>query len=59
MVITELVVNHTSDQHPCSQKARQARSGTVTMDCYVWSDMAEKYQDTRNIFQDFESSNRL
>jgi maltose alpha-D-glucosyltransferase / alpha-amylase len=56
-VITELVVNHTSDQHPWFQRARKAPPGSVERDFYVWSDTPEKYTDTRIIFQDFEHSN--
>ncbi|MEZ4599237.1 MAG: maltose alpha-D-glucosyltransferase [Syntrophotaleaceae bacterium] len=56
-VITELVLNHTSDQHPWFQRARHARPGTVHRNYYVWSDTPEKYRDARIIFQDFESSN--
>ena len=56
-VITELVANHTSDQHPWFQRARQAKPGTSMRDFYVWSDTSEKYQDARIIFKDFESSN--
>jgi maltose alpha-D-glucosyltransferase/alpha-amylase len=56
-VITELVVNHTSDQHPWFQKARYAKKESSRRDFYVWSDNPEKYQDARIIFKDFESSN--
>jgi maltose alpha-D-glucosyltransferase/alpha-amylase len=56
-VITELVLNHTSDQHPWFQRARRARPGSVWRDFYVWSDTPEKYADTRIIFLDFERSN--
>ncbi len=56
-VITELVVNHTSDQHPWFKRARAARPGSSARDFYVWSDTAEKYRDARIIFKDFESSN--
>jgi maltose alpha-D-glucosyltransferase / alpha-amylase len=56
-VITELVVNHTSDQHPWFRRARQAESGNHWRDFYVWSDTAEKYKEARIIFQDFETSN--
>ena len=54
-VITELVLNHTSDQHPWFQKSRRGESGW--RDAYVWSDTPDKYQDARVIFRDFESSN--
>jgi maltose alpha-D-glucosyltransferase/alpha-amylase len=56
-VITELVVNHTSDQHPWFQRARRAKPGTRWRDFYVWSDTPERYTETRIIFQDFEGSN--
>ena len=56
-VITELVVNHTSDQHAWFQKARRAKPGSRWRDVYVWSDTPERYGETRVIFQDFESSN--
>ena len=56
-VITELVLNHTSDQHPWFQRSRQAKPGTKWRDFYVWSDTADKYRETRIIFKDFEPSN--
>ena len=56
-VITELVINHTSDQHPWFQRARQAKAGSSARNFYVWSDHQEKYQDARVIFKDFEPSN--
>jgi maltose alpha-D-glucosyltransferase / alpha-amylase len=56
-VITELVVNHTSDQHPWFQSARRDRPGGRWRDYYVWSENPEKYQDARIIFKDFEPSN--
>ena len=56
-VITELVINHTSDQHPWFQRARRAPAGSPERDFYVWSDSTDKYSDTRIIFQDFEASN--
>jgi maltose alpha-D-glucosyltransferase/alpha-amylase len=56
-VITELVLNHTSDQHPWFQRARRARPGSINRDFYVWSDTPERYKDARIIFKDFESSN--
>lgn len=56
-VIIELIVNHTSDQHPWFQRARRAPKGSVERDFYVWSDTPEKYQEARIIFQDFETSN--
>ncbi len=56
-VITELVMNHTSDQHEWFQRSRRAAPGSRWRDWYVWSDTPEKYQEARIIFQDFESSN--
>jgi maltose alpha-D-glucosyltransferase / alpha-amylase len=56
-VITELVMNHTSDQHEWFQKARSSPPGSKWRDFYVWSDTAEEYRDARIIFQDFEASN--
>ncbi|WP_460448018.1 maltose alpha-D-glucosyltransferase [Alsobacter sp. SYSU BS001988] len=56
-VITELVINHTSDQHPWFQRARRARPGSNARDFYVWSDTDRKYVDTRIIFLDTEPSN--
>ena len=56
-VITELVINHTSDQHPWFQKARLAKPGSPARDFYVWSDTEKKYEDTRIIFLDTEKSN--
>jgi maltose alpha-D-glucosyltransferase/alpha-amylase len=56
-VITELVVNHTSDQHDWFQKSRRAQPGSKWRDFYVWSDTQEKYRDARIIFKDFEVSN--
>ena len=56
-VITELVVNHTSDQHPWFQRSRRASPGSSWRDYYVWNDNAGKYRDARIIFRDFEPSN--
>lgn len=56
-VITELVINHTSDQHPWFQRARRAPKGSPERDYYVWTDDPNQYQDVRIIFQDFEASN--
>lgn len=56
-VITELVINHTSDQHPWFQRARTAPKGSVARDMYVWSDDPTRYADARVIFSDFEASN--
>src|SRR5216684_3828924 len=56
-VITELIVNHTSDQHPWFQAARRAPKGSNKRDYYVWSDDPNKYKGTRIIFTDTEKSN--
>ncbi|MDQ3024900.1 MAG: maltose alpha-D-glucosyltransferase [Pseudomonadota bacterium] len=56
-VITELIVNHTSDQHPWFQAARRAPRDSPKRDYYVWSDDPNKYAGTRIIFTDTESSN--
>ena len=56
-VITELVINHTSDQHPWFQKARHAPPGSPEREFYVWSDTDDKYDGTRVIFLDTEKSN--
>src|SRR6187399_1805491 len=56
-VITELVINHTSDQHPWFQRARRAPKGSPERNFYVWSDDDTQYSDTRIIFVDTERSN--
>ena len=56
-VITELVINHTSDQHPWFQASRRAPAGSPERDFYVWSDTNQKYQGVRIIFTDTEKSN--
>ena len=56
-VITELVINHTSDQHPWFQAARRAPPGSSKRDFYVWSDDPNRYTGTRIIFTDTETSN--
>ena len=56
-VITELVINHTSDAHPWFQAARKAPAGSPERDFYVWSDTDQKYLGTRIIFTDTETSN--
>ncbi len=56
-VITELVINHTSDAHPWFQAARRAPAGSAKRDFYVWSDAPDRYAGTRIIFRDTESSN--
>ncbi|GAC1516838.1 MAG: hypothetical protein NVS1B4_14410 [Gemmatimonadaceae bacterium] len=56
-VVTELVINHTSDQHAWFQRARRAPKGSPERDFYVWSDDPNKYAGTRIIFTDTETSN--
>jgi maltose alpha-D-glucosyltransferase / alpha-amylase len=56
-VMIELVINHTSDQHPWFQEARSAPVGSPARDYYVWSDTDQKYRDARIIFTDTEKSN--
>ncbi len=56
-VITELVLNHTSDQHPWFQRSRRAKPGSRWRDFYVWNETSEKYKGTRVIFKDTEISN--
>ena len=56
-IITELVVNHTSDQHKWFRRARKAKPGSSYRDYYVWSDDPSMYSEARIIFQDFETSN--
>ena len=56
-VITELVLNHTSDQHPWFQRARDAPAGAPERGFYVWSETDDKFAETRIIFVDSERSN--
>jgi maltose alpha-D-glucosyltransferase/alpha-amylase len=56
-VVTELVLNHTSDQHPWFQRARRAPAGSRWRNYYVWSDDPSRYADARIIFTDYETSN--
>ena len=56
-VITELVINHTSDQHPWFQRARLAPKGSPERDFYVWGDDPNRYSGARIIFTDTETSN--
>src|SRR4051794_27283518 len=56
-VITELVLNHTSDQPPWFQRARRAKPGSPQRNFYVWSETGTEYSDARIIFKDFEPSN--
>ncbi len=56
-VITELVINHTSREHPWFQKARTSPKGSKWRNFYVWSDSDTRYSDARIIFRDFEASN--
>ncbi len=56
-IITELVLNHTSDQHPWFERARRSPPGSPERDFYVWSDDPTKWSQARIIFQDYETSN--
>src|SRR4030095_1855208 len=56
-VVIELVLNHTSDQHPWFERARRAPPGSPERDYYVWSDTNQRYQGARIIFVDAEPSN--
>ncbi|MEA3073972.1 MAG: maltose alpha-D-glucosyltransferase / alpha-amylase [Alphaproteobacteria bacterium] len=56
-VITELVINHTSDQHPWFKRARRHRPDSDARNWYVWSDTDQRYAETRIIFSDTEKSN--
>jgi len=56
-VVTELIINHTSDQHPWFRRARRAPPGSRDRDFYVWSDTPDKFRGARIIFKDFEPSN--
>ncbi len=56
-VITELVINHTSDRHAWFQRARRAPKGSPERNFYVWSDTPDLYREARIIFKDFERSN--
>ncbi len=56
-IITELVINHTSKDHPWFQRARRAPPGSRERNFYVWSDTADRYPEARIIFKDFETSN--
>ena len=56
-VLIELVVNHTSDQHPWFQRARHAPPGSPEREFYIWSDTDQKFPETRIIFSDAEQSN--
>jgi maltose alpha-D-glucosyltransferase/alpha-amylase len=56
-VITELVINHTSDQHYWFQRARQAPLGSSLRAYYIWSDTPDRYKEARIIFKDYEPSN--
>src|SRR5688572_31368335 len=56
-VVIELVLNHTSDQHPWFKRARKAKPGSRFRDLYVWSDSPDKYREARVMFTESESSN--
>jgi maltose alpha-D-glucosyltransferase/alpha-amylase len=56
-IITELVINHTSDQHAWFQHARHSPKGSPEREFYVWTDNPHQFREVRIIFQDFETSN--
>jgi maltose alpha-D-glucosyltransferase/alpha-amylase len=56
-VISDMVMNHTSSEHPWFRRARKAPPGSPERDWYVWSDTVHRYQDARIIFLDTETSN--
>ncbi|MBP7569789.1 MAG: maltose alpha-D-glucosyltransferase [Acidobacteria bacterium] len=56
-VLTELVMNHSSDQHPWFKRARRMPRGSREREYYVWSDTKQRYEDARIIFTDTETSN--
>ncbi len=56
-VISELVINHTSDQHPWFQRARRAPRGSIERDFYVWSDTPDRYRQARVLFPEVKDSN--
>jgi maltose alpha-D-glucosyltransferase / alpha-amylase len=56
-VMIELVINHTSDQHPWFKAARAAGAGSAAREMYVWSDSDQVYKEARIIFTDTEKSN--
>lgn len=56
-VITELILNHTSDQHPWFKRSRKAKAGSRYREFYVWSDSTEKYKDARVIYRSEETTN--
>lgn len=56
-VITELILNHTSDQHPWFRRSRKAKAGSRYRDFFVWSDTTEKYKDARVVFRSEEATN--
>jgi len=56
-VVTELILNHTSDQHPWFKRSKKAKAGTRYRDLYVWSDNTDKYKEARVMFTDAEVSN--
>jgi maltose alpha-D-glucosyltransferase/alpha-amylase len=56
-VITELILNHTSDQHPWFKKARKSRAGSRTRDYYVWNNTNEKYSEARILLNEDGANN--
>lgn len=56
-IITELILNHTSDQHPWFKKARKSKPGSRMRDFYVWSETPNKYKEARVIFNEDNNTN--
>jgi maltose alpha-D-glucosyltransferase/alpha-amylase len=56
-VITELILNHTSDQHPWFRKSKKARQGSRAREFYVWSDTPDKYGEARIMIDDENATN--
>ena len=56
-IVTELIVNHTSDQHPWFKRSRKEKPNSHWRDFYVWNESPNRYKDARIIFKDFETSN--
>jgi maltose alpha-D-glucosyltransferase / alpha-amylase len=56
-VVMELILNHTSDQHPWFKRARKSKAGSRSRDFYVWNDTPEKYKEARVMFSGEESTN--
>lgn len=56
-IVIDVIMNHTSVEHPWFQRARRAAAGSAERDFYVWSDNRDEYPDASVIFKDYESSN--